>query len=573
MYASAMISRLVLDAGKKLFTYPGGTIAPVYHECMRTGVDVICAKSEQGAGYMAIADALLTKSPAFIAVTSGPGVTNIVTCVADAFYDSIPLVIITGQVGTADLARPNCLRQRGFQEVPTSEMLKFITKKNYQPKNVDELKYALTTGYHIAGNGRPGPVVIDLPMDVQLTEIAEEIVEEFAAELLKESEEEKNFIRTKDTNSISEAVSCFTNTNSPVILVGGGALSDYETVKELADKLPVPVVSSFRGIGVLPSWHPRYFGWIGHTGYPWANEILFKADCVLVLGSRLDVRQTGSEIREFQKKSIIHVDIDRDELDFGRFKPTVRIHAPVGEFLKNFSPLLDGVSVNLWGKWENESRKIMELGSLQDFGTTQGVRPDELLRYINKISNDYETAIVTGVGAHQQWAGRYFSFGTPRKIFFSSAGHGTMGYGLPVSLGVKLFEPNRRVICIDGDGSFQMNMQELAVMKERELSVKILIMDNSRLGIVSQFQQITFGDDPVTGDFKGPDFSAVAKGYGIRSWTMTSFRRNIVDQWFDYDGPGLLHVKIQHDAPVSPMLLAGQSLNDMWRNKKEDGEV
>jgi len=558
-----LIAELLNVTGKKLFTYPGGTIAPVYHELSRLGVEIVCSKAEQGAGYMAIADAILTGTPSFVAVTSGPGVTNIVTCVADAFYDSIPVVFFTGQVGTADLARPKQLRQRGFQEVPTTEMLEAVTKKTYQPKTVNELKDSLIEGYSLAATGRPGPVVIDLPMDMQLTEIADDDIRGF--EPFSANQESAGDIQTAD-KKLKKVVDCLLSAESPIILVGGGAASCYESVRRLSEKLSIPVVSSFRGIGIMPSSHPLFFGWIGHTGFPGANDILFNSDCVLVLGSRLDIRQTGSVVDEFQKKNIIHIDVDRHEITSGRFKPNVGIHSTVENFINGFIPILDDQIAIGKKEWLERARNIAKQYSFGDAGRIQGVRPDDLLEYVDEQTINMQTAIVTGVGSHQQWAGRHFSYDIPNKLFFTSAGHGTMGYGLPVALGVKFQQPERLVICIDGDGSFQMNLQELALIKEYGLSIKILVMDNSRLGIVSQFQQITFGDDPVAGEFGGPDFSVIARGYGVKSWKIETFCRETIDKWLEYDGAALLHAKIQHDAPVSPMLLAGQSLNAMWES-------
>jgi acetolactate synthase I/II/III large subunit len=563
MNATALIAKMIKATQKSLYTYPGGTIAPIYHECSRSGVEIICSKAEQGAGYMALADAILSGSPSFVAVTSGPGVTNLITCVADAFYDSVPLLVFTGQVGTADLDRSKLLRQRGFQEVPTIELMRPITKKTYQPRTVDGLADVLCEGYKLANSGRPGPVLIDLPMNVQLTEITQEIVDDFDHTQFAKGAVKK-LPKHVDEKVLESVTHSLQHSAKPLILVGWGARDSYQYVRTLAEKFSIPVISSLRGIGIMPSLHPMYFGWIGHTGFPWANAILHQADCILVLGSRLDVRQTGSVLNNFQEKKIIHIDIDENELSFGRLKPEV-VHTEVGTFLERFTPFLEAQSYKGNKAWIDQCVNMKETYALEDYGKRDGVRPDDLLKYIDKISRNLKSAVVTGVGSHQQWAARYFSFDMPRNLFFTSAGHGTMGYGLPVALGIKRLEPDRLVICVDGDGSLQMNLQELALIAEYDLAIKIVVMDNSRLGIVSQFQQITFGDDPVTGNFKNPDFSSLAEVYGIRAWRLNSLQPGIVDQWLNHDGPALLHVNVQCDAPVSPMLLGGQSLNDMWR--------
>jgi len=201
---------------------------------------------------------------------------------------------------------------------------------------------------------------------------------------------------------------------------------------------------------------------------------------------------------------------------------------------------------------------------LQDRGRGPGVAPDKLLACIDRLTVEMRTAIVTGVGSHQQWAARYFTYNASDKQLFTSAGHGTMGYSLPVALGIKRLQPERLVICVDGDGSFQMNIQELAMIEELNLPLKILVMDNNRLGIVSQFQNITFADDPVTGDFHNPGFVKIAEAYGLRAWDLPDMDESVVAAWLNESGPALLRVHVQHDAPVSPMLLGGQALEAMW---------
>jgi len=514
---------------------------------------------------MAIADALLTGKPAFVAVTSGPGVTNVITCVADAFYDSIPLIVLTGQVGTADLQRPDTLRQRGFQEVPTSGLMARITKKTFQPHNLEELKDALLQAMAIAIDGRPGPVLLDLPMDVQLTEIPEGMLDEFSNSL-------QNFSPTQttcfsdETSLLGQTADLLAHAERPLILVGGGSVAGFNAVRKLIQALNIPVVSSLRGIGVVPTRHPLYRGWIGHTGFPLANRIIHEADLILVLGSRLDVRQTGTEVEHFRSKEIVHVDIDREELSHSRIQTRLRIHSTVQQFADHFLNLAPRISPKIASWTTHLVNTQSDRDALSDFGYEQGVRPDELLKYINTISEESKTAVVTGVGAHQQWASRYFSFDIPEKILLTSAGHGTMGFGLPVSLGIQMLDTERKVICIDGDGSFQMNLQELALASERNIPVKILIMNNARLGIVSQFQNITFGTDPVTGNFSGPNFTLISEAFGVKSWSMNTLNKETVKAWFHHEGPALLNVKIQHDAPVSPMLLAGQPLDKMWRH-------
>jgi acetolactate synthase-1/2/3 large subunit len=201
---------------------------------------------------------------------------------------------------------------------------------------------------------------------------------------------------------------------------------------------------------------------------------------------------------------------------------------------------------------------------LQDYGQGEGVRPDALLRRVDQLTQGQPLAVTSGVGSHQQWVARYFTFDLPTRQLFASAGHGTMGYGLPTAIGLQRLLPGQLVVAVDGDGSFQMNLQELMLLRELQLPVKILLLDNQRLGIVSQFQQLTFKADPVTGDYPSPDFGAIARAYGVQAWEMRRLDDGLIRQWLASEGPALLHVHVQHDAPVSPMLMGGQAPGEMW---------
>jgi acetolactate synthase-1/2/3 large subunit len=562
MYASALIATVIKHFGKSLYVYPGGTIAPIFHECKAAGVPLICTKAEQGAGYMAIADAASDNGPAFVAVTSGPGATNLITCVADAFYDSVPLIVLTGQVGTRDLGRARELRQRGFQEVPTPQMVAPISKGVWQPQTIEELRQALIDGVRLSLDGRRGPVVIDLPMNVQMSLIEESVCQDFASSLDAELDSGATPGTPCSTEFLQSVKDALRDAERPLLLVGGGALDAAPEIRAMAQRWQLPVVSSMRGIGVFPSDHPLSAGWIGHTGMPWANRTLFEADCIVVLGSRLDVRQTGTELDVFAGKKVFQVDLDASELQHSRLSKIIAANCCVKSFLKGLLAFdTPACQHHQWLRQIDEFRTTLQLG---DHGELPGVAPDELLRYLDQATKQQATTVVTGVGSHQQWAARYFSFDYPRKRLLTSAGHGTMGYALPVALGAAHVQPQQLVLCVDGDGSFQLNIQELALAREWDLPIKIVLLDNNRLGIVSQFQRITFTDDPVTGDFRNPDFCAIAEAYGIATYPLERFDPSVVDAFLKDPGPALLHARIQHDAPVSPMLLGGQTLDNMW---------
>ncbi len=562
MLSTKLIAELILKTEGCLYTYPGGTIAPLLHECKHNGVDLIVSKAEQGAGYMAIAHALLKGKSSFVAVTSGPGATNLMTCLADAYYDSIPIIAFTGQVSTNDLVRAPDLRQRGFQEVPIIKIASPITKAVFQPRTPEELAEVLIKAYVISQSERPGPVLIDLPMDVQMTTIDSSLLDNIKVDKAILPIQQKGAVLSQ--NQVEEIISSLKTAKRPVILTGGGAQKDWTLIRILAKQFGIPVISSLRGIGIMSYKDPLYIGWIGHTGMPSANWTLANADWILVLGSRLDVRQTGTEIQHLEKKIIVHVDIDRSELNYGRFQRTFLINERVETFVEMLIKCTKNSRIPDWSKWLQLVQLKKEQMRLNDHGIAAGVRPDECLSFIDSLTQKMKTAIVTGVGSHQQWAARYFSFEIPNKLFFTSAGHGTMGYCLPVAIGINRLDHDRLVIAVDGDGSFQMNIQELALITELDLNLKIVIMDNTRLGIVSQFQKITFGDDPTTGIFLSPDFLKIAKAYGLDAFRLDKFNTSIIKDWLYSPKPAVLHVKVQHDAPLSPMLLAGQYLDNMW---------
>lgn len=558
MFSTSIIAKIIKETSQNLFLYPGGTIAPLLHECKRMEVNLIVSKQEQGAGYMALAEATLYNKPSFVAVTSGPGITNLITVIADAYYDSIPLIILSGQVSTSDLKRCSTIRQRGFQEVPTVDLVKNITKSVFQPKSVNELSNAIHQAMQISNSGRKGPVVIDMPMDVQLTKIDEKMLS-----CIPEIYNKKNICKYPkyETSKIEEIIEHINHSKKPLFLIGAGAQEEWKTVREFVKKSNIPAVSSLRGIGVLNQ--ELTSGWIGHTGLPWANAILNEANTIIVLGSRLDIRQTGSQTEILDHKKIIHVDIDIEELNNCRIKNTVKLHMPIQKFIEQCNISINPQELSPWLSQIQAFKKSMKL---EDFikDNEIGLSPKEVLDVINTFLENKISMVTTGVGSHQHWVPRYIDFDNAKCKLFTSAGHGTMGYGLPVALGLQYLHKDILTLCIDGDGSFQMNLQELVLIKMLNLKVKILIMDNNRLGIVSQFQNITFQDDPTTGNVSNPDFVSIAKAYGIKSFYMETLEPSIIQEWLNSNEATLLHVKIKHDTPLSPMLLGGQELNNMW---------
>ncbi|MEL1223723.1 MAG: thiamine pyrophosphate-binding protein [Candidatus Neomarinimicrobiota bacterium] len=561
--------RFIENGIDRVFVYPGGTIAPLVNACIRRNIIIENFKNEQGAGYAALAFSRLTGKPQVVMVTSGPGVTNVLTPLADAYYDSTPLIVITGQVGTPDLNSRHGVRQRGFQEVPTVSITSPISKLSICLKSSEEVYQNIPHAFELSTEGRQGPVVLDFPMDIQRLEINDSKKMSIDIEKSNISINKPDGFNIKD-DTVEDIADAAINAKLPVLLLGQGALSAglFEEYIEIANKLDAAVVTSFLGVGSFDTSNERYIGYIGHTGHKIANKIVHESDFLLVLGSRLDIRQTGNQISDFVPNGkVAWIDIDNNELENPRVNIDWSINACISEFCEAFIPKLP----NRDGKLKNH--KVLEYvlesqKRYEDIPTTNStfIQPRELMDCLNPFVKNSKSIIVTGVGCHQHWAARHLSFKPNYIKHLSSGGHGAMGYDIPSAVGAAMAYPNDTVLCIVGDGSILMNIQELATIKERNLNIKIVVLNNRRLGMVSQFQLITWGADPTTGDIEGLDFKSIANGFGINSMTASKAEsmESRINELFSISGPALLEVILDYDADVVPMLLAGQKMNEMW---------
>jgi len=554
---------------KKIFLYPGGTIAPLVNACLGYGISTEVFKNEQGAVYAALAYARVTGKVQVAIVTSGPGVTNAITPLADAFYDSTPLILITGQIGTSDLKIRKAVRQRGFQEVPTVALTSSIAKRSTCMLSLSDVFREIPSAFEVAESGRPGPVVIDFPMDIQRSEFTGgPDVSDIAptCPLYKTS--------SLDTSMVSAIAAVSAAAKRPVLFLGHGALTagKFSSYIQIANAIDARVVTSLLGIGSYDSSDPRWLGYVGHTGHLAANRAVYECDFLLVLGARLDVRQTGTLVERFVPNGrVAWVNSDVDELDNPRVEVEWKINADVGAFcdalLKQLNPRAQETDQG-WMRTLNG----LQAEKLEDRPQEQAdtVQPREVLHALtNRMNGGQVSTVVTGVGCHQHWAARHLPYHPERCRFLTSAGHGTMGYDLPSAIGAAMADPNRRVLCIVGDGSFLMNIQEMAALYERNLDVKILVLNNKRLGIVSQFQLITWGSDPTTGSFGVPDLVMISRGFGIPAEQLE--QPDDVEQKLDWlwaqEGPALLNILIDPTADVVPMLLAGQTMGEMWMGR------
>ena len=555
-----LVARAVRAAGlDTVFLFPGGTVAPVIDALGRSGVRCVCLRHEQGAGYAALAGARLGNRPAVALVSSGPGVTNAVTCVADAYYDSVPLIVLTGQVGTPDLKRSRSLRQRGFQEVDTKSLMASIAKAVLQPESPGDLRAMLPEAFALAMAGRPGPVVIDLPMDVQRGEAAPGPEIAIACPPLR---------RTPESAAVAAAVEALAAARRPVLLAGAGvALAGAEqALRHFIARAPMPVTQSLPALGVFPTDHSLALGFHGHTGNQYAGLALHNADLVLVVGSRLDVRQTGTLTDRFAPGAkVLRIEIDAAEIAHARIRVDLTLEADAASGLEALTRALEGVSLPDWSAWHQTVLQYRAAHPLP-LGRDGALTAQRVIAAADRLTQGRAVVAVTGVGSHQQWSGRHFTLDRPRRAWLTSAGHGTMGYDLPAAIGAAFARPGALVLCFAGDGSVQLNIQELAALKEFGLPVKLFVLDNRRFAIVSQFQKLNWGSDPTCGDKVNPDFAALARAYGIEALTITQLAglEEALAPALASPGPVLIHCLIDGAEDISPMLLAGQTMDAMW---------
>ena len=558
--ADGLVARFIAHGITDIFLFPGGTIAPVLDAAKRNGIRLVCPRHEQGAGYMGLAQAKLRGAVSVVMATSGPGATNMLTPIADAFYDSLPVVVITGQVGTGDLDKPRALRQRGFQECDTLAIYKSVTKATFQPRVPEELGAVFDEAVRIATSGRKGPVLIDLPMNVQRTAIAALSVEPVAVPSSAESLDVS--IAERFADAIAAAA-------RPVLIAGAGVVSGdaVSALRALLDVHPMPVSCSLAGLGAVASDSALSLGFHGHTGFRAAGLAVQASDLVFVVGSRLDIRQTGTETARFAPGArVLRIEIDEDEIAHARVRVDDTWRAPAREALDAITGQLRGRPVpprDAWWSTIAEWKKVHALDTSSPAGV---LRPQTVISALSGATRGETLSCVTGVGSHQQWTARHFVVDAPTRRWFSSCGHGTMGFDLPTANGVAYERRDERVICFVGDGSCLMNLQELAYTAELGARVLIVVLDNQRLGIVGQFQKLNWGDDPTCGVRENPDFAAVARAFGLLAFTVTNEAELLeaIPQALAATGPVLIHARISTAEDVSPMLLAGQTLDAMW---------
>jgi acetolactate synthase-1/2/3 large subunit len=545
---------------RHVFIFPGGTIAPILDRIeKRSKIEIVCPRTEQGAGYAALGYARMTGETAVFMVTSGPGVTNAVTPIADAYYDNIPLVVITGQVGTGDMRGDLPIKQRGFQEVDTVDLMKPITKAAFLVKDINDLPEVMEQAFFLAREGRQGPVVVDLPMNVQRGTVSS------ASRLPAKRTEVVPFVPADKIETLAQWIGA---AKRPVILAGGGVIGSraHRELRALADTCRIPVAMSMPGMGAYPSDAALSLGLCGYAGSQYANMAIYKADLLIGVGTTFHLRQTGSlPDKTVEKGRIARIDLDVNELRHSRVPLDLEIHADAKAALAALERALQRVTPPDTAAWLEQIADWKARYPLLAGRPATLPKPQEIIEAVNAAVQGGPVVVTTGVGQHQCWVPRHFDFDAPERVLLTSSGHGTMGFDLPAAIGAKIAAPEARVICFVGDGSLQMNIQELATIVERQMDIKIVVLDNHALSIVAQFQRQNWKSHPTTGDKYNPDFSAIAQAYGIAGVTIDG-RMGMVEALraaLGHKGPALIHCHVDPQEDLLPMLLGGHTLDDM----------
>jgi acetolactate synthase I/II/III large subunit len=553
--SQALILSLLEEGVDTIFGYPGGAIMPIYDALYDFDKEIkhILTRHEQGAVHAAEGFARVTGKAGVCFATSGPGATNLMTGIADAMIDSTPLVCITGQVASPLLGTD------AFQESDVVGMSIPVTKWNFQVTSAEEIPEAIAQAFYIAQTGRPGPVLIDITKDAQFGEL------DFK---YKKCRKIRSYVPETpiDPFKIKDAVELINAAKRPLVLFGQGVIigNAENEFKAFIEKTGIPAAWTLLGLSALPSEHILNVGMLGMHGNYGPNFLTNEADVIIAVGMRFDDRVTGKVSEYVTKAKVIHLEIDPAEID-KIIKADVAI---LGNSKKSLKMLTDSVKENKHNKWVArfrecdyiENEKIIQ----KDLHPEKpGLTMGEVVRIASDKTN-HEAILVTDVGQHQMIANRYFKFKNSKSVV-TSGGLGTMGFGLPASMGAQIGAPDRTVVVVIGDGGFQMTIQELGTIAQNKLPVKIIVLNNNFLGMVRQWQEMFFEKRYSFTELQNPDFITIAKGFGITGHTVDS-RDNLdssIQKMMDHNGPYLLEVIIEKEGNVFPMVPTGASVSDI----------
>jgi len=554
--AQILCESLVKEGVEVIFGLPGGAVIPLYDTLPQyPQLRHILVRHEQGAAHAADGYARATGKVGVCFATSGPGATNLVTGIANACLDSIPVIAVTGQVATPFIGKD------AFQEVDISGITLPITKHNYLVLEVGSLAKVVKEAFHLARTGRPGPVLIDIPRDVFIDQTEFHYPAEVQLPGYKPTLEGHPAQIKKAAKLINEA-------QRPLIIAGRGVLVSgaYTELKQLAETAQIPVITTLLGIGCFPESHVLSYGWLGMHGMAYANMAVEAADAIIAIGMRFDDRATAKVSAFAPHASIIHIDIDPAEIG-KNVHADVPIVGDVKIVLQALNKLVTSAEHIDWVRqidnWRNEHPSIV----IRD---SDRLLPQYVIRQLYEVTRG-EAIIVTGVGQNQMWAAQYYWYDKPNSLI-SSGGLGAMGFELPAAMGAKIGRPDSTVWCIAGDGGFQMTIQELATIVQEQAAVKIAIINNGYLGMVRQWQELFYKRQYVATPLSGPDFVKVAEAYGLPALRVKHKQEVVpaIEQAMNEEGPFLIDFMVEPEENVYPMVPPGAALSEIMEEPKKE---
>jgi len=555
-----------------IFGYPGGAVLPIYDELKNhPSIKHILVRHEQGAGHAAEGYARSTGKPGVVLVTSGPGATNVVTALTDAYMDSVPLVCISGQVPT------HLIGTDAFQECDTTGITRPCTKHNWLVKNINDLPRIMHEAFEVATTGRPGPVLVDIPKDIQFAK-----AKYFKPKKkIKLKEKSLNIFKQSD---IDQLVDLMKKASRPVFYTGGGVINSgpkaSELLRELVSITGFPITSTLQGLGAYPGDDNQFLGMLGMHGTYEANNVMHDCDLLINIGARFDDRITG-KIDEFSPKSKkVHIDIDPSSIN-KIVKVDLSIVGDVSDVIRSTTKTLKKKNLNLEksnkqkiSKWWQQIQKWRTKQSLNFVNSDKIIKPQHAVQRLYELTKNQDTYITTEVGQHQMWAAQHYKFNKPNR-WMTSGGLGTMGYGLPAAVGVQVAHPEKLVVDIAGEASILMNIQEMSTAVQYNLPVKIFILNNQYMGMVRQWQELLHEKNYSESYSKAlPDFVKLAEAYGcvgIRAEDPDELDEKI-EEMINTDGPVIFDCHVDQDENCFPMIPSGKPHNQMLLGPKDQKE-